>query len=261
MTGVCVLPLSIKHCAILAILCGLAALPLAAQNALFFGLNGQGSGGGLSYTFSQVQLASSNGGCSSSSNTCLVTVSSTGSGNAGILLFAMGSAQTLSSVANGGTWVVPSGCQEYNATVGSSIGCAYTLNTTASATSIQATWSGSSPGSPAVITFYEMACSAGTPELDTGSSAGLGVVANTSASATQPGVALTVSGQKLATFQVEGLTSGAFSSIDTSYTGSDNNQSNNAMAHLYNTTSGAAPNWTNTLSSDQNGAAIAIRCH
>lgn len=217
------------------------------------------SGAAPTNVFTQVQLVSAGGGCSGSSNTCSISVSAIGSGHVGIILWSLGSQETLAGVSGGGSWTIPGGCTISNVTVGASAGCAYILNTTSGATTVAVTWSGSSPGFPVTFVFYELSYTGPTPTLDTGSSGGLGTIPNLTFSATQPGVGLTVSGANLAIFQVEALTSGAFSSISGGYTGSDNNQFNNGMAHLYNTVSGASPTWTNTLSSNQVGAAIAIQ--
>jgi hypothetical protein len=189
-----------------------------------------------------------NAPCSSSSSTCAVTVTSTGSGHVGVILGIAGSnstTATISSVSGGGTWTVPpsSGCSLGNSAPGGMVSCAYTLSTAASATSITVTWGTSSPGSYVSVDFYEFSFTASSVALDK-----VGTQAVTTAAANLPGVTLTLTGTNDVIVQA-----GQFSASATACASPYNTNSafpnGNAACYAINQSSGTAVTYTNTSSS------------
>jgi hypothetical protein len=204
-------------------------------------------------TISKTQFVS-NTSCSGSSNTCAVTVTSTGTGHFGVILWLTANSTSASSISGGGSWTIPASCK-INVTFTS--GCAYILSLSSGVTTITMTWSTSACGSPCSIFFYEESFTGSSVSLDNGSSGGLGTVNNTSSSSTPPGVALTLSGANTAIFQVILQGNGSATAISGSYN-LDLGGAFQGSASALNTTNGTAPTWTFSASSTGIGSAIAI---
>jgi hypothetical protein len=208
-------------------------------------------------TFTVAQLVDSGSSCSTSSNTCALTISSSGSGHLGIITWMTGTSTVVSSIAGAGTWTTPAGCQIYTAATGT-VGCSYTLSTTSGSTSVTITWSGSSPGFPTHFTYYEYSFSGSSIALDSGASGGLGTASDL-ASSSPVGVALTLAGSNDAIFQGIVTASGTASAISGGYTfDTTASQAGQGAGHIINTASGAAPSWTVSVSSVSRLEAIAI---
>lgn len=192
-----------------------------------------------SNTFTLVQNL---GNFCSSSTTCAVTVSSTGSGH---LLFlqagnSSGAADYLSSVSGGGTWVVPSSCQINDSSTGA-VSCAYSLSSSSGTTTVNLTFGASSAYS---VAFWEYSFTLGSTSLDT-----CGTGDNTTAATTQSGVALTLSGSSDVLLQATtgNTTIGGPTSISSPYghlTGPSIPLQFFGGADSENSSSGTAPTWT-----------------
>jgi len=204
-------------------------------------------------TFALVQQAAS-GSCSTSANTCSVTLSqNTGAGNVGVIIARGGNSSSgeISSVSTAGTWTVPSGCVlSANSRV---VTCAYILSLTGGVGTITVTWNGSSPGVASFI--YSEYSHTGTASLDSGSSGGL-CTANDSTSGTSlSGCSLTLACSNCAI--VQGIASGAAPTSITTYSNLKTS-TDIGVANLLNTTSGSAPSWSFSASETGNAAAVAI---
>jgi hypothetical protein len=163
--------------------------PIIGGNAKLGGNAKVGGGAAVVLTYNTTSLAQAvyNASCAAGT-TCATTVASTGAGNLGVIFAA--ASQAITSVSGGGTWVVPSGCMIAQFHTAS---CAYNLNLTGAATSITITWAASAAVNPRVS--YREYSTIGTGwQLDTASSGGLATVYNSTASTTQSGPALTISG-------------------------------------------------------------------
>jgi hypothetical protein len=214
-------------------------VPLAQQP--MGGITG-GSGGG-SKTWTLVQHPINATTCDS--NPCSVTVSSTGSGNLGILWFATSSTVTISSISGGGTWTIPtpgSGTCS-NTTVFATL-CAYNLSLSSGATSISVTLSG--VAFRTVIEYLEYSWTGGgSATLDTQSST------NTSGFNTSwPGQTLSLAGAHELISQAIATRDNGCTSITSPYTNPDDFSATSsgsnwlAVAGSINTASGTAPTWT-----------------
>ena len=188
------------------------------------------------------------------SSTCVLTISSTGAGNAAVI---MGSGTyAIASVSGGsGTWVVPAGCQVSG---GATLSCAYNLGLSSGSTSITVTWA-STPAAGARLDYREFSTTGTSFTLDSGGSGGLGTITNGTASTTQPGVALTIGGTVDVIVQQMNFSGGTPSGVTvySNFSGS----SFTAAANLLNTTSGTAPTWTNSSSNTSIGNAVALSVH
>jgi hypothetical protein len=164
---------------------------------------------------------------------------SIGTGNLGVLIVNNANVTTdfISSVANGGTWIVPAGCQLGQGSWGA-VSCAYNLSTTSTST-LALTFAASSNYS---ICLFEYSFSPGPASLDTIPAP----VNNGSSSTTQPGVAVTVNGASDVIVQssIGATTANGPSSVSTYGNLLTPTNSNTGCADLENTTSGAAPTWT-----------------
>ena len=213
------------------------------------------SGGGAN-TWTNAQSPVVNNSCSNTAATCALTVTSTGSGHVGVILFSVGNNGTniLNSVTGGGgTWVIPVGCQAHDSTAGVGVGCAYNLSLASGVTSITCNWQTTNPGAGTGCTFYEEIPSTGSATLDT-----TGSHDNTSTATTQPGPTLTLTGASDFCAQVTGVGVGAPTAISGSYV-FDGGANFNAVAHILNTASGAAITWTNSGTSTSAVGAICLK--
>jgi hypothetical protein len=199
------------------------------------------------------------GGCTQSSNTCSISVSSTGSGNVIVVGFSAGSItipaqEKISSVSGGGTYTHPAGCAGYDSVAGRFTDCAYTLSSTSGATSITVTRNSTS-GVNWYISVTELSFTSGPVSVDA-----IGVVDDTTAGTSQPGVGLTLGGSNDAIVQI--INGGANETSISSPTGASYSYSNFAdhagFATAINTTTGAAPTWNSVGSLRAAGSAIAI---
>jgi hypothetical protein len=141
---------------------------------------------------SMVNYASTNGGNFNCHPTCSLAVPATGAGHLLYLQSATLNGTHITSVSGGGTWVVPSGCQIAIPSTGDTLSCAYVLSSTAGATSVNITMSGSSAVGFAAS---EIASTSGPFTLDVQGSA------TNSASYSPGGVPLTLTGTNDAIFQ------------------------------------------------------------
>jgi hypothetical protein len=96
--------------------------------------------------------------------TCPITISSTGSGNLGVLAYSDNafSADHISSVSGGGTWIAAGACVAFES--GSGTDLAYVLSLTGGVTSLSITLNGSDGGADFV--FFEYSRSSGSWALD-----------------------------------------------------------------------------------------------
>jgi hypothetical protein len=178
---------------------------------------------------------------------CAVTVSATGAGNLIVVVledFAL-TQRTISSVSctsSCGTWVLCGAtCQGKTTAAGcnASVDMAWVLTSTAGATSVSVTLSGAPVGD--VVFVYEFSLS-GTASLNAGATPR--GVRNQSTSATSvAGVTLTLSAVNSVVIQGD-ASCGTSSAIDSGYVGLF--VTGDGGAYLLNTTSGVAPNWTQT---------------
>ena len=149
--------------------------------------------------FNFANITSPNGAAEyNCSPTCSITIPSTTAGN---LLYVEASTEVygdyISSISGGGTWVIPTGCQEQITTPSTlNVSCAYVLSATGSTTSVSITLDGSS--SATGLAVFEVHRTSGTWALDTD-----GATANT-ASFTPTLQALTLSGTNDVIFQAMG---------------------------------------------------------
>ncbi len=200
-----------------------------------------GQSGFASITLVQHTITPS-GTCSSTSNTCTIAVSSTGANHAGVLLAenATGSSVTITSVSGGGTWTRPAACHLFSAASGS-INCAYTLSTTASATSITLTWSSATPGFSR-ISFYEYSSTTTSIIIDAGATA---INAGSNATSTTPiGVSLTLTGANDVIVQGIATQGATVSSVAAPYSGFLASSTQFGSSNNLNTASSSPPTWT-----------------
>jgi len=189
-------------------------------------------------TISFTQFAAHAG---SGSSPYSLTVSSTGSGH---LLFVQGyysagSTEFITSVSGGGTWVIPSSCQQGYSAIGAANSCAYVLSSSSGTTSVSIGFSGTS--TTWAFAFYEVSTSL------TGFSLDAIATSTYSTSNTAPaGQALTLTGSEdVIIQQIQCDTSFPTSTyINESY---NYEQVQSAQpfgsAYLLNTTTGTAPAW------------------
>ncbi len=181
----------------------------------------------------------------SCSVTCSLTIPSTGSGH--LLYLQSGTLQGthISSVSGGGTWVIPSGANTCQITLSPSdtLSCAYVLSSTAGATTLNVTMSGSSNVS---FTITEVASTSGSFVFDAQGSA------TNAASYNPKGVTLTLGGTDDVIFQAA-FVPGGTSSVSFYTQGNLNflNNDGGQVARL-NTADGTSPTWVN----EQNNATV-----
>lgn len=199
--------------------------------------------------------AKANTACSGT--TCAVTVTATGAGHTVIVGVAVSTNVTISSVTcaptacTGGNAYTLCGtsCQTGNATTGFT-DMAYTLNSASGDTTITMNLSGS-PSGPGMA--WEISAT-GALTFDVANK-----ILDTTNCTSCAGVALTLTGTNdfIATLSSCGNTCSAISTYSadpaTPWPGGD------GMAHLLNTASGTAPNWTQSPTSNLASAAIAIK--
>ena len=180
-----------------------------------------------------------------------LTVTSTTSGNLGVITYATGStASYLTAVSTCGTWTIPVGGQGSDAGAGVATSVAYTLSLTGGCTTLSAT--GAAAGE---IEFSEYSVSPGPAVLDA-----VGSSAITTACTSCTGVTLTLSGtsdviqQVIAGQGCTAITGGAFTTPDFSFFVSSFGYAGSAV----NTNNATAPTWTCT-SSRQAASAVAFK--
>jgi hypothetical protein len=228
----------------------LAILALLLQGLPFPGPGMPAASGGTP-TLALVQHPT-NGACPASSSTCSVTVASTGSGHLIVvgMGYGNGTQVTLSSVSGGGTYTVCTGCPGFDAAgLGTVMG--YTLSSTSGATTITLNLSAAVGGSEAWAREYS--CTNGALSYDTA-----GTHDNSTATTSATGATLTLTGTNDAIVQSVASGGSGVTAISAPYTTLDT-PGGDGVANLLNTTSGAAPTWT-----QGNGVAaasgIAIKC-
>lgn len=185
------------------------------------------------------------GACNVSSP-CSLTVTATGTGHLGILIFlqAQGAAPTLSSVSDGtSTWTVNGTCSVTNGGIGGVFG-AYSVNLASGITSISATLSAGTAFN-GEVEFLEYSTTGGPPIFDTCAGTVNG------SSATPAGQVLTLSGTNDVIVQV---IQSAGPQNATAVTGTYTNPADfpfsgpaaagYGIAGSINTSSGTAPTWT-----------------
>ena len=204
-------------------------------------------------TFSNVQLSAGVCVCSTTS----FTVPSTGSGNLLALMVtdSTGSAYYVTSVTSGGTWTVPTGCQQL-VSGGFSQSCAYAPSSTSGVTSITLNFTSNASYS---WRYWEVHSTLGTIALDP--SGGLGVTGFiTPGTTSATGVTLTLTGTNDYIMQGIAGYSAAPNAIASPYADFQaGNESNlDGYGDRLNTTSGTAPAWTMASSTDYAGTAMAF---
>jgi hypothetical protein len=173
---------------------------------------------------------------------CTLTIPSTGSGH--LLYLEVGDINNahIVSISSGGTWVIPSGSNSCAIVLSpnQALSCGYVLSSTAGATSLNLTMSGSGAIAYAV---WEIATTSGSFALDT-----QGSTQNPATGFNPRGQALTLTGTNDVIFQSI-FSPGGTSSVTLYPMGYINGQGqlffNNqaGLAALLNTTNGAAPEW------------------
>ena len=173
--------------------------------------------------------------------TCAVTVTSTGAGH--LLVFAAligNTTSTLSSVSGDGTWTVcGASCRSVSSVTTTEMG--YILSATGGATTITGTLSATSPWSAAVL---EYSYTSGPISVDA-----QGHREQTTGTTSCAGVTLTLTGTNDVIVQIANP-SGSISAVTSPYTSPADFPGGNGVAGSINTTSGTAPTWTQTSSTD-----------
>jgi hypothetical protein len=212
-----------------------------------------GIGGGPSSAGSFTAVQTVTGFTGSSVTTIDLTVAATGSGNLLVLQVKdSNGGNYVTSVTTGcsGAWVAPSSSQQSNS--GNSVSGSYCLSSASGVTSITINFNNARPYH---YVFYEVSDTAGhTPSLDP--SGGIGTSTYTSTT-NPPGVALTLTGTNDAIFQVIAVSSGSVTGISSPY-GNFNSLGGDGYGDSLNTTSGAAPTWTNATASIGSTSAFAF---
>ena len=193
--------------------------------------------------------------CTAASQTCAITVTSTGSGHTGIIAMGTATTDVITGVSGGGTYTIPTGCQLTDNGV-KTVSCAYTISTTSGATTITVTRT--SATSATWRAYYLEIGSTNSIVIDTGASNGLGTRDQSTTLTTPAGVALTLSASCNCT-----VVQFIFGTGVTAVAGSGNTYvgdftSNAGFAYSINTGVGAAPTWTQTSSRAAVGA-IAVK--
>ncbi len=198
-------------------------------------------------TFTLIQHPqTTNTTCSTTVNTCTLTVASTGSGHLGVVTVALLAAKNtwVTSVTDnmGSTWTVPGnagsgGCYLYNGNYGTT-GCAYNLSLPAGVTSITATWSSAVPEG-ARFDFREYSYTGGGIAFD-----GIGTTQDSSTPVTTiVGVTPVLSGTNDVIIQAFSSGSSHATGV-TTYGDANIGDSLYGSADLLNTTSTVAPTWS-----------------
>lgn len=189
-------------------------------------------------------------GCNSGT-TCAITVTSTGGGNTGVIALLNGSTGVTISSATGCStaWTIPGGTlRQGNATTGFT-DMAYCLSLTAAQTTITIT-NGGTATAPIAI-FWEVSSTA-TISFDTQNG-----ILDSSNCTSCAAAALTLGGSNDAIFSVAGC-GGTCSAIST-YTADLSFPAGDGAAHILNTASGAAPNWTQSPTNPLASVSIALK--
>ena len=194
--------------------------------------------------------------CSTTVNTCTLSVASTGSGHFGVvtvgLLAAANSWVTSITDNQGGTWIVPGntgsgGCYLYAGVYGTT-GCAYNLTLPAGVTSITGTWSSVVPEG-ARMDFREYSYTGGSVQLDN-----IGTYSDPSTPVTTiTGISPVLSGTD--DVIVQAFSSGSSHATGvTTYGDANIGDSLYGSADLLNTTSTVAPTFTTCCANTVYGA-------
>jgi hypothetical protein len=211
-------------------------------------------------TFTLIQRPqTSNTTCSTTVNTCTLSIASTGNGHLGVVTVALLAAKNtwVTSVTDnmGSTWTVPGntgsgGCYLYNGNYGTT-GCAYNLSLPAGVTSITATWSSAVPEG-ARFDFREYSYTGGGIALDS-----IGTTQDSSTPVTTiTGVTPALSGTN--DVIVQAFSSGSSHATGvTTYGDANIGDSLYGSADLLNTTSTVPPTWS-TCCANTIYAAISI---
>lgn len=191
--------------------------------------------------------------CSNATNTCNLTVTSTGTNHViliGVHYVSSGGQLTISSVSGGGSYTAPAGCASYLASQIIGAACAYTLASTSGATTITVNLSAN------VSNAWDI----DAREYSTTSTAAFDVVGTSqpASSATPAGVTLSLTGTNDVIFQLA-TTVNAVTAVNSPWSATLETQNGNGYADSINTGSGTAPTWTCSSSSLSVMAAIAIK--
>lgn len=179
------------------------------------------------------------GACGTTSNTCAVTVASTGSGNVIVVGIGIGSTtQHITAVSAGGTFTIPPSACFSTDTAGKGTDCAYTLSSSSGVTSITVTRSNTSSAAWRVG-ITELSFTSGPVSVDTGSPQTRDQTVSTT---TPAGVALTLAGSNDAVFQI--INGVSPTNVSVPYNTASDFGSNAGFATNINTTDGTAPTWT-----------------
>jgi hypothetical protein len=198
-------------------------------------------------TFTLVQSKSLN--TTTCDPTCPITVASTGSGNTGVIGIAASSNVTFVS-ATGATWTAcGTNCRTGNATSGWT-DMAYTTSLTGGSTTITITLSNNPP--TVTVYFWELSSTASI-SFDHSAS-----VLDTTNCTSCAGTGITIGGLNDAILTIAAC--GGTCSAVTTYTATPPTfTAGDGAGHLLNTTSGAAPTWTQSPTSNLAAAAIALK--
>jgi len=225
-----------------------------ANGATFVAIAFKSTAGGFSpppNTMSVVNYASTGGGNIGCTPTCSLPVPSIAAGHLLYLQSATLNGTHITSTSGGGTWVVPSGCQVAIPSTSDVLSCAYVLSSTAGATSVNITMSGSSAVG---FAFWEVSTTGGSFAFDV-----VGSATNT-ASTSPGGVTLTLNGNNDAIFQaafVPGGSSGVtWYPLPNGFTFFGNNA---LQATLLNAASAPRPFWVNQQNNATAVTGIAFR--
>jgi len=187
-------------------------------------------------------------GCNNSTNSCSITIPSSGAGDAAIIWWRGGGGNNITAVSGGGTWTIAANCASNFAS--RAVNCAYILSMAGGTTTVSVTF----PTINTVSGFVYQEFSY------TGSSMAVDVVgtnvSNSTSATTQTGLALTLGGSN--DVIVQAIVPGLGATSITTY-GSFATSSDIASASLVNTTSGTAPTWTLSGSSTATTGAIALK--
>lgn len=193
--------------------------------------------------------------CTTSSATCSVTMTSTGTGNVIVIGFTLVGDinEQIVSVSGGGSYTHPAGCHATDSAGTFSSDCAYTLASTSGTTSITVTRTDATTFGWTVAAT-ELSFTAGPVSVDTGTPQ----VRDQSTNTTTPaGVTLTLAGSNDAIYQIIKGT-GTVSAATSPYDVNNDFLTSSGFATAINTVSGTAPTWTQSSNGKAALSAIAF---
>jgi hypothetical protein len=233
---------------ILAVVLALLGGVCSAQMLQSISNNVSHAGGGSNHTFALVHDTYKNtcgGGAS-----CVITVPATGTGNLLVAVELNSGSATISSGTNGGTWVHCTGCQQFDASAGST-DMAYVLASTAGVTSITIT-NAANVGAFFAIRLLEYSYTNGPIAFDVA-----GVADRTTCTACA-GITLTLTGTQLEAIIQSAVPTNAFTAVSGTYT-NPADFTDGGIAGSLNTSSGTGPTWTQNTTGTAAMSAIAFK--